>query len=371
MATNNYRYAGAKPVQMGTGNTIPIANTSGVEGESIIVLGTNNTIYVDAGGDLPRNCYVLGRGNDVSGNCSGSVILGEAHDVDCQWVTIGGYSNDLESSADGAWGAVMMGRSNTMQKGGDGTVMMGYSNTLSSGGATSTAHDANSVFGNSIEHYGGGTGGLFAGYFNSLGKSGQTWDIGPGCLAAGYINTLYGWNGTIIGDTNKLGVTGNRNEGRSGLAMGRQVWGKYAGGLTFGGGAHSAVGDSQSTLAVAKIQTTDATATELLFGDGSNTHRAIVANDTTAVFEALIVGRQTDADDNSGAYKIQGAIDNNANTVALVGTPSITTIGEDTAGWAVSAAADDTNKSLKLIVTGAAGDAVNWTGQLNIIEVTG
>lgn len=371
MATNNYRYAGAKPVQMGTGNTIPTANSSGVEGESIIVLGTENTIYVDAGGDLPRNCYVFGRSNEVSGNCSGSLIAGEAHDVDCRWVTVGGYSNDIDSTADGAWGATIMGRSNTLQKGGDGTVMMGYGNTLSSAGATGTNHDANTVLGNSNELYGGGTGGLFAGYFNFTGKSGQTWDIGPGCLAAGYINVLYAWNGTVLGDQCTVGVTGNRNEGRSALAMGRQTWGKYAGGVTFGGGAHSAVGDSQSTLAVAKIQTTDATATELLFGDGSNTHRAIIANDTTAVFEALIVGRQTDADGNSAAYKIQGSLDNNATTVALVGTPVITDIGEDTAGWAVSAEADDTNKSLKLLVTGAIGDAVNWTGQLNIIEVTG
>ena len=371
MATNDYRYAGSKPVQMGTGNIIPTADNSGVEGTSMIVLGNDNELYVNDAGALPRNVTILGRNNEVSGSCSGAVIMGETHDVDCRWATVGGYSNDIDTSANTAWAATAMGRSNTLQHAGDGSVIMGYGNILASGGSTSTTYDANAVVGNSNEHYGAGTGGLFSGYFNSIGKFGQDWDVGPGCLAAGYINKLYAWNGTVMGDQCTVGVTGNRNEGRSALAMGRQSWGKYAGGITFAGGAHSAVGDSQSTLAVAKIQTTDATATELLFGDGSNTHRAIIANDTTAVFEALIVGRQTDADDNSGAYKIQGAIDNNANTVALVGTPSVTTIGEDTAGWAVSAAADDTNKSLKLIVTGAAGDAINWTGQLNIIEVTG
>jgi hypothetical protein len=359
--STNYRYGGSK-AQYGTSNTIP----TGSDAQHNYCFGSGNTMVGDADWR-----FAAGAQNILSGSAKGGVTLGYSNEIDNLYGIALGQGNDIKSEASGAWGAAVIGKGNKILQGDDGCMVMGISNTLSTGGASSTGR-GNILAGYVIEHYGGGDGGLIGGYFTSLGKFGDSAvDIGPGCFSAGYVNKIYANNGSVIGDQNTVGITGNRKEGRSALAMGRQVHAKYAGGLTFGGGAHSAVGDSQSTLAVAKIQTTDATATELLFGDGSNTHRAIIANDTTAVFEALIVGRQTDADDNSGAYKIQGAIDNNATTVALVGTPSITTIGEDTAGWAVSAAADDTNKSLKLIVTGAAGDAVNWTGQLNIIEVTG
>ena len=359
--STNYRYGGNK-AQFGVSNTIP----TGSDSQYSYCFGTGNTMVGDADGR-----FMAGGGHILSGNAKYATTLGYSNELDNLYGFAAGQGNDILTEASGAWGAAVIGKQNKIKQGDDGCMVMGCASGLYSGGAASTGR-GNIVAGYVIEHYGGGWGSLAGGYFNTVGKFGDAAvDVGAGCLTAGYINTMWAVHGAVIGDQNKCGVTGNRKEGRDALAMGRQVHAKYAGGLTFGGGAHSAVGDSQSTLAVAKIQTTNATATELLFGDGSNTHRAIIANDTTAVFEALIVGRQTDADDNSGAYKIQGAIDNNANTVALVGTPSVTTIGEDTAGWAVSAAADDTNKSLKLIVTGAAGDAINWTGQLNIIEVTG
>jgi len=359
--TTNYRYGGTK-AQFGIRNTIP----TGTDSQYSYCFGTGNTMVGDADGR-----FAAGGAHILSGGAKYATALGYANELDNLYGFAAGQGNDIKTTASGAWGAAVIGKQNRIVQGDDGCIVMGIGNVLNTGGAASTGR-GNIVAGYSIEHYGGGAGCLVGGYFSSLGKFGDAAvDIGAGCLTAGYINTMYGVHGSVIGDQNICGVSGNRKEGRDSLAMGRQVHARYAGGLTFGGGAHSAVGDSQSTMAVAKIQTTDATATELLFGDGSNTHRAIIANDTTAVFEALIVGRQTDVDDNSGAYKIQGAIDNNATTVALVGVPTVTTIGEDTAGWAVSAVADDTNKSLKLLVTGAVGDSVNWTGQLNIIEVTG
>jgi hypothetical protein len=360
--STNYRYGGSK-AQYGLSNTIP---TGSGESEYNYCFGSGNTMVGDADWR-----FAAGASNILSGAAKGGVTLGYSNEIDNLYGIALGQGNDIKTTASGAWGAAVIGKQNKIQQGDDGCIAMGISNTLATGGASSTGR-GNILAGYSIEHYGGGDGGLIGGYFTSLGKFGDSAvDIGPGCFSAGYANIVYANNGSVIGDQNTVGITGNRTEGRNALAMGRQVNARYAGGLTFGGGAHSAVGDSQSTLAVAKIQTTDATATELLFGDGGNTHRAKVASDTSAVFEALIIGRQTDADDNSGAYKIQGAIDNNAGTTALVGTPTVTTIGEDTAGWAVSAEADNTNDSLKLLVTGAVGDAVNWTGQLNIIEVKG
>jgi hypothetical protein len=359
--TTNYRYGGSK-AQFGISNTIP----TGSDSQYSYVFGSGNTMVGDADGR-----FIAGGANILSGGAKYSTALGYANELDNLYGFAAGQGNDIKTTASGAWGAAVIGKGNRIAQGDDGCIVMGISSILNTGGAASTGR-GNIVAGYGIEHYGGGGGVLAGGYFTSLGKFGDAAvDIGAGCFTAGNVNKMWAVHGAVLGDQNTCGVTGNRKEGRDSLAMGRQVHAKYAGGLTFGGGAHSAVGDSQSTLAVAKTQTTDATATELLFGDGSNTHRAIIANDTTAVFEALIVGRQTDADDNSGAYKIQGAIDNNATTVALVGVPTVTTIGEDTAGWAVSAEEDDVNKSLKLIVTGAVGDAVNWTGQLNIIEVTG
>lgn len=142
-------------------------------------------------------------------------------------------------------------------------------------------------------------------------------------------------------------------------------YGQYA----HAAGPFATAGDAQHARYILRRITTNATQTELLLDN--NVERLVIENDTTIAFTALIVARRTDADNESAAYEIKGCIDNNANTVALVGTITKTVIAEDTAAWDITAEADNTNKALVFKATGQAGKTIRWVATVFATEVTG
>jgi Na+-translocating ferredoxin:NAD+ oxidoreductase RnfE subunit len=86
------------------------------------------------------------------------------------------------------------------------------------------------------------------------------------------------------------------------------------------------------------------------------------------MFTTFLVARRTDADNESAAYWLQGAIDNNAGSVALVGTVNQTAI-EDTVAWNATAVA--LGGRLVLRVTGEAAKTIRWNAVTNIVQVSG
>ena len=113
----------------------------------------------------------------------------------------------------------------------------------------------------------------------------------------------------------------------------------------------------QSNSFTATAQTTDGTSNVELLLSGSPS-RCIISNDTTWLFTISLVARRMDAKNESVAYKFEGCIDNNTNTVALVGSVEKTVLAEDSV-WGADVVADNTNKSLKIQVTGEAGKTIN------------
>lgn len=150
---------------------------------------------------------------------------------------------------------------------------------------------------------------------------------------------------------------------------GRQAHARLYGQQAAAAGQFAARGDAQRSDFVLRGATSDGTQTEL-FLDGA-TERLTIQDDTTWFFELRIAARRTDANGESAAYILQGCIDRNAGTVALVGSVTKTVLAEDTAAWDVSATADDTNKALAVKVTGEAGKAIRWVGHVGTVEVTG
>lgn len=134
-------------------------------------------------------------------------------------------------------------------------------------------------------------------------------------------------------------------------------------------GRFAARGDAQGSELVVRNSTSNATQTEL-FLNGSSL-RITIPTDTTWVFSAMVVARRTDADNESAAYIIEGCIDNNAGTTALVGTVTVTVLAEDNAAWDAVAEADNTNDALVFKVTAEAAKAVRWVGWVRLVEVTG
>jgi hypothetical protein len=133
--------------------------------------------------------------------------------------------------------------------------------------------------------------------------------------------------------------------------------------VAFGYGGNYRVG-FQSLVA----DTTDATQTELA---SVNSGYLVIPSDASTVFSIYVTARRTDVDGESAAYLIEGCIDNNAGTTALVGTPTVTVIAEDTAAWDVVVEADDTNDRLAVKVTGEAAKTIRWLARVEFTEVTG
>jgi hypothetical protein len=114
--------------------------------------------------------------------------------------------------------------------------------------------------------------------------------------------------------------------------------------------------------------TSDGNQTSLQFNVWNNPTGLAVPNDTTWMFTTFLVARRTDADNESAAYWLQGAIDNNAGSVALVGTVNQTAI-EDTVAWNATAVA--LGGRLVLRVTGEAAKTIRWNAVTNIVQVSG
>lgn len=152
------------------------------------------------------------------------------------------------------------------------------------------------------------------------------------------------------------------------VAGGRQAHARLYGQQAAAAGKFSARGDAQRSDYVLRGATSDGTQTEL-FLDGAS-QRLAIQDDTTWFFEVRIAARRTDANGESAAYILQGCIDRNAGTVALVGSVTTTVLAEDTAAWDVAATADDTNKALAVKVTGEAGKAIRWVAHVGTVEVS-
>jgi len=114
------------------------------------------------------------------------------------------------------------------------------------------------------------------------------------------------------------------------------------------------------------ITTTDATPT-VLSNNGatlSTDNRIKIPTDFSAGFRGIIIGKV--AAGNTSAFEITGCIKNNSGTTSLVGTPTVTVLGEDAAGTDLTVAADDTNDTLSITVTGIAANTYSWTGYVDM-----
>lgn len=116
--------------------------------------------------------------------------------------------------------------------------------------------------------------------------------------------------------------------------------------------------------AQATVRTTDATTTTLV--------NLAVPVDVTALYEGLVVARRTGGSSGStndaAGYQVAFVAKNTSGTAALIGSGTVTVLGESQAGWdcTLSASAGD----IRVRVTGAADNAIvwSWVGQRFTVE---
>jgi hypothetical protein len=185
-------------------------------------------------------------------------------------------------------------------------------------------------------------------------------DCSYSVIVGGYGNLVNNYAGTILGGQD------NQVQATHATAFGRDGRARIAGALTQGGQKFSAVGDAQTSVLAIKCQTTNNTATTMT----SMGSAPVIPTDTTWTFRAIIAARNTNNSvQESAAYEVIGCIDNHAGTVGFVGTPSVTVVGEDVAGWDVSVST--ASAELRIQATGENSKTINWVGRLELAEVTG
>lgn len=257
-------------------------------------------------------------------------------------------------------GAVAIGTSYTSGANSLSAIIQDSTNTYGAQGTASIAIGRfNRAAGTQATALGGGTN-VASGNF-SLATGNATTASGSQSFSGGFQSTASASQTFAFGDT----ATASTNNA---VAFGSRSVSSRWGALTLAGGRFTANGDAQHGFFSGFRQTTDATPVEV-FLDNSSARFALV-NNSTVGFDFLVTGR-TSAGVTS-TWQIRGAIKRGANAAAtaIVGTPTVTVLGQDAgaSSWAVAAVANTTAGSLNVNVTGAASTTINWVVSGRFVE---
>lgn len=262
--------------------------------------------------------------------------------------TISGGRNNtasgLESTVPGGFGNVASG-SDSVVGGGNGGVASGANSTVAGGNANTASGDYSGVL--------AGGGNSATGLADSVvGGTSNTASGGGSSVLAGDTNTANAPNSTVIGGSKAIA--------------------SHFGQITHASGSFSVQGDAQASELLWKRLTIDATANVEMFLDGSSA-RAIITLNTSWAFHIHIIARSSAGV--CAAFDTKGAIQNNGGTVTLVAAVTQAVIADGTGGsWGVTGSvvvdADNTFKSLRIRVTGAAATNIRWNAHARLVELT-
>ena len=348
----------------------PDHGTIGGGGYNAIRNGNYGTI---AGG---ASNAIMGEDATYNTGTAATIAGGQGHWVSGNNATIGGGSTNIARQIYGT----IAGGVNNLIRILDATLFVNNSSTIAGGN------------GNEIYNADGAT--IAGGKTNKIGASGDTTNVvgtgatigggvsntvGPSLAVARYSTIIGGqsnstrrWWSTVLGGFNNTAGETSASQGEYSIACGRDAVANHHMAFTQGGGKFSAAGDAQASTVILTKQTTDATTTTLLPGNsvgGANAGILLIPADTAWAFSCLIIGRAT-ASDLNGAYQITGLAKNNGGTVALVGTPTVTTIAEDASASTWNASVTVSGGNLLIQVTGALATTIRWVARFETSEVT-
>lgn len=195
-------------------------------------------------------------------------------------------------------------------------------------------------------------------------------------VGGGLSNTASGAQSTIAGGQSNTAsgvhssVTGghfNWATGNYGRAGGRYTNARRYGQDSYGAFSIGQVGDAQTTRLNLGITTTTATPTELTLDRAapSALGRFTFAGGQVMAFAIYVIAQTANATE-AAAWKIEGVARNAGatNTLEILPNPgpTVTLLGASAGatGWSVSVAADNTNKAVRILGTGAAGVTISW-----------
>jgi hypothetical protein len=372
---------------IGGGYLNSIAATSG--NYNTIGGGQENTIIAGTGG---HNTITGGYRNStlLASTYNGrNVIHGYYNTLQGQCcVVCGGYTNDIYKDAGALYSTIVGGTANGCHDdycfvgGGQlnvsrvpyATVVGGYSNQIDygsgnycfiGGGYTNRIDTASTNNGTSF--IGGGNINLINGqYCCIVGGNNNNIIADPGAIAA----TIGGGDSNVItGDYASIpGGKENNVDSDYSLAAGFNAKTTLYGQVAQASGKLAVNGDAQTSILVARNQTTDANAVELFLD--SSAQRLTIPVSTSWFFTVKVIARQTNDDFSVNIYHIEGSFSRDAGNAAVDYQVTLASNEED-ANWNFTVSADTGNQSLKLEATGAAANNISWVARVELVQVTG
>lgn len=376
---------GFSNVTVGSGLTFSAGTLSSSGGSSTITISNKTAAYTVVSGDA--NSVINCTANTFTVSLTAAASLGSGFSCTIWNTGTGTITVDPNSTEtiDGQTTLILREGEGfqiicdgTNWQTGNKKTMRGYAEKVESATLRGVVTGANSVVLN--KSYASGSNSFAAAIGDNTNSYGAN---GVSSVALGQINLVSGNYSTAIGYYNQSTATNTFAAGSTCTASANRAWalGTQAVSATYGkyayscNGFSSVAGTAQTGKYVLSVTTSNATPTKLATSAGAadSTNQIILPNDSTYVFKIYVVARRTDANNESAGYEITGVIDRNASagTTALVGTPTVTVIAEDTAAWDVSVAADTTNGGLSITVTGEASKTINWVATAITTEVTG
>lgn len=159
------------------------------------------------------------------------------------------------------------------------------------------------------------------------------------------------------------------------LAIGNQSLARIQGGVVQASGRFATTGDAQVGRYLLRGVTTSNFAAEL-FIDGniaptSNT-RLVLPDNSTWTYKVTVTAHRTDSTTGHGGYEAKGVIyrSSGAGSTAMQGGVNYTVISESNQAWSINIGADPINGSMKITVTGSAGNTIRWLALVETVEVT-
>ena len=288
----------------------------------------------------------------------------------------------------------------------DYTMVGGISNTVVSTGEESFVWGSgNSVSGSNNGVFGSSHVVSNAAYNNIIGGAGCSGSsggvdynilVGSACKSTNRGNLTYGRNNINDTDFNGMGyhmVGGSGNtitgsyfgitvgednigpeEFKSGLQIGESgsAPNVKTGAITTSAGKFAAVGDAQLTShLVYRGQTTNNTAT-VIYNTASSSFKWVLAANDSVLVKATVVGRKAGDAGQTAAYEVIATFKNQGGTTSI-GTTGVTkrVLNEDTGttNYDATLAANDTDDTFELKVTGDTGHNVNWMAHVEVMKL--
>lgn len=264
-------------------------------------------------------------------------------------------ASDAFSTVSGGFTNVASGNSSTVGGGASGTAsgshstVSGGSANVASSTAATVAGGASNTASNTYDAIGGGqnnaAGGTYCAIAGGLGNTANS--SGAAAIGGGTNNVASGFGSCVPG-------------GESGKADKRCQ-------LAHASGQFAAAGDAQTSELIARNSTVGAVAGVLYPDGGSGPSYITVPNNTSWMFVARIIGRNSDS--LSKTWLIEGGIKNNGGVVSLIGAIAVTAGVTDGGAWTNPAIIAGANADLQIDVTGTAAKTIRWVCLLRLIEV--